>query len=188
MALKKPNKIEETITENTTATAAVEAEADEKKPVKVKPVKKRQKLPNDMLVECRNITMGKLTYKSYRQNGYKIVWNEPGDVEDIELGELVSMRNSQPKFFSKNWIGIEDPEILEYLGVAKYYKGVPNYEDFENIFLQPLEDMKVAIANLPQGIKKTLGIKAAEMINDGTIDSVKTVKYLCEAFDLLIDE
>ena len=186
MALKKPDKIEMANSENTAAT--VETVVEEKKPMKVKPVKKRQKLPNDMLVECRNITMGKLTYKSYRQNGYKIVWNEPGDIEEIELGELVSMRNSQPKFFSKNWIEIEDPEILDYLGVAKYYKGVPNYEDFENIFLQPFEDMKVAIANLPQGIKKTLGIKATEMINNGTIDSVKTVKYLCEAFDLLIDE
>lgn len=186
MAIKKPNKDEVATTENTAI--AVETEVAEKKPVKVKPVKRRQKLPNDTLVECRNITMGKLTYKSYKQNGYKIVWNEPGDIEEIELGELMSMRNSQPKFFTKNWIGIEDPEILEYLGVAKYYKGVPDYDDFENIFLQPFEDMKVAVANLPQGIKRTLGIKAAEMINNGTIDSVKTVKYLCEAFDLLIDE
>lgn len=186
MAIKKLNKDEVATTENTTMT--VETEVAEKKPVKVKPAKRRQKLPSDTLVECRNITMGKLTYKSYKQNGYKIVWNEPGDIEEIELGELMSMRNSQPKFFTKNWIEIEDPEILEYLGVTKYYKGVPNYDDFENIFLQPFEDMKVAIANLPQSIKKTLGIKATEMINNGTIDSVKTVKYLCEAFDLLIDE
>ena len=177
----------ETATEKTTAKNSTPV-VEDKKPEKVKVSKRKQKLPADTLVECQNITMGKLTYKSNRQNGYKIVWSNPGDIEEIELGELVSMRNSQPKFFSKNWIGIDDPEIIEYLGVGKYYEGVPAFEDYENIFFQPIDEMKVTIANLPKGVKKTLAIKAADMINNGTIDSMKTVKYLCEAFDLIIDE
>lgn len=183
MNTKKTENVTEKVTTKNPTTVV-----EEKKPNKVRVNKRKQKLPADMLVECQNITMGKLTYKSNRQNGYKIVWSNPGDIEEIELGELVSMRNSQPKFFSKNWIGIDDPEVIEYLGIGKYYEGVPAFEDYDKIFFQPIEDMKVTIANLPRGVKKTLAIKAADMINDGTIDSMKTIKYLCEAFDLMIDE
>lgn len=185
MAIKKNEKITETASEKS---VKPEVLAKEETPKKVRVSKRRQKLPADMLVECQNMTMGKLIYKSTRQNGYMIVWSNPGDIEEIELSELVSMRNSQIRFFTQNWIGIDDPEVVEYLGIGKYYEGVPAFEDYESIFFQPIDDMKVTIANLPKGAKKTLGIKAAEMINDGTIDSMKTVKYLCEAFDLMIDE
>lgn len=160
----------------------------ETKPTKVSSPKKRKKLPADMLVECKNITMGKLIYISKKQNGYEIVWSNPGDIEEIELGELMSMRNSQPRFFTQNWIGIEDEDVLRYLKVEKYYNGVPSFEDYDDIFTKPLDEIKVIIANLPAGIKETLGYKAAELINDGTIDSVKTVKYLCEAFSLVVEE
>lgn len=169
-------------------TDITEAVAEEVKPTRVSAPKKRQKLPDDMLVECKNITMGRLIYISNRQLGYKIIWSEPGDVEDIELKELMSMRNSQPRFFTENWIGIEDPEILKYLGVEKYYEGVPSFEDYENILTLPFEEMKLAVSKLPKGVREHIGIKATDLINNGTIDSMKTIKYLCEAFDLTVDE
>lgn len=176
-----------TVKETEATTNTIEP-IQENKPVKVSNPKKKKKLPADMLVECKNITMGKLIYISKKQNGYEIVWSNPGDVEEIELSELMSMRNSQPRFFTQNWIGIEDEDILRYLKVEKYYKGVPSFEDYDDIFLKPLDELKVVIANLPSGIKETLSYKASELINDGTIDSMKTIKYLCEAFGLVIEE
>ena len=157
-----------------------------KKKTKVSTPKRREKLPSDMLVECQNLTAGKLIYISKRQNGYKIVWSNPGDVEEIELGELITMRNSQPKFFSKNWVGM-DEEILRYLGVDTYYKNIPSFEDFDGVFELPLEEMQVALSNLPKGLHDTFAYKASELINSGAIDSVKTIRYLCEVFGLEID-
>lgn len=164
----------------------VETKATTKKKTKVTTPKRREKLPNDMLVECQNLTAGKLIYISKRQNGYKIVWSNPGDVEEIELGELITMRNSQPKFFSKNWVGM-DEEILRYLGVDTYYKNIPSFEDFDGVFELPLEEMQVALSNLPKGLHDTFAYKASELINSGAIDSVKTIRYLCEVFGLEID-
>lgn len=182
-------------TRNTTKTTkaqtekAVEVEETvENKPTKVSAPKRSVKLPNDMLVECKNITMGKLIYISNKQNGYKLVWSEPGDVEEIELGELISMRNSQPAFFTKNWIGIDDIDVLKYLKVDKYYEGLPTFEDYEKLLTSSLDDLRVALSNMSEGAKETLAVKATEMINDGTIDSVKTVKYLCEALNLMIED
>ena len=177
-------------TKETTQEEVVEAveNATENKPVKVSNTRKKKKLPADTLVECKNITMGKLIYISKKQNGYEIIWSNPGDIEEIELGELMSMRNSQPRFFTQNWIGIEDEDILRYLGVEKYYEGVPSFDDYDDIFTKPLDELKEIIAKMPKGIKETLSFKASELINYGTIDSMKTIKYLCEAFGLVIEE
>ena len=164
----------------------VETKATTKKKTKVTTPKRREKLPNDMLVECQNLTAGKLIYISKRQNGYKIVWSNPGDIEEIELGELITMRNSQPKFFSKNWVGI-DEDILRYLGVDGYYKNIPSYEDFDGVFELPLEEMQVTLNSLPKGLHDTFAYKASELINSGKIDSMKTIRYLCEVFELEID-
>lgn len=164
----------------------VETKTTTKKRTRVTTPKKREKLPSDMLVECQNLTAGKLIYISKRQNGYKIVWSQPGDVEEIELAELITMRNSQPRFFSQNWVGM-DEDILRYLGVDGFYKNVPSFEDFDGIFDLPLEEMQVALGNLPKGLHDTFAYKASELINSGEIDSMKTIRYLCEVFGLEID-
>ena len=65
-----------------------------------------KQLPLDTMVACTNMTSGKLIYISSRQMGFTIEWEHEGDVEYIELGELVTMRNSQRAFFEKNWIAI----------------------------------------------------------------------------------
>ena len=181
-------------TKNKTETESTNIEASEikteeiKKPTRVKNTrKKKEKIPGDTLVDVQNITMGKLIYISSRQNGFKVTWSNPGDIEEIELSELMTMRNSQPRFFTNNWIKVDD-DILRYLGMEKYYKNVPSFEDFDDIFNLPLDEMKVAISNLPAGMKDTFSFKASELINSGEIDSVKVVKYLCEVFNLIPDE
>ncbi len=171
----------------TTKSTATKTESVEK-PVKVSNPRKKKKLSSDVLVECKNITMGKLIYISKKQNGYTIVWSNPGDVEEIELGELLSMRNSQPRFFTKNWIGIDDPDVVDYLKIGKYYEGVPDFEDLDGILTGSFEDLKEVISKLPKSAYNTVSFKATELINNGTIDSMKTIKYLCEVFGLVLDE
>lgn len=173
----------------TNSKTTIKEETSTEKPVKVSnPRKKKTKLPSDMLVECKNITMGKLIYISKRQNGYTIIWSNPGDVEEIELSELLSMRNSQPKFFEKNWIGIEDPDVINYLKVGKYYENVPDFDKLDEILSGSFEDLREMISKLPKSAYDTVSFKATEMINDGTIDSMKTIKFLCEALGLVLDE
>lgn len=64
-----------------------------------------KQLPLDTMVACTNMTSGKLIYISTRQMGFTIEWEHEGDVEYIELGELVTMRNSQRAFLKR--IGLQ---------------------------------------------------------------------------------
>ena len=107
-------------TEKTTAAkktvtkkAATKETAVNKTPtIKEEPVRRKQ-IPLDTMVACTNLFPGTLIYISRKQNGYEITWENQGDVDYLELGELVSMRNSQRAFFEKNWIGIDDDDILD---------------------------------------------------------------------------
>lgn len=147
-----------------------------------------KKLSLDMMVACTNMTSGSLIYVSSRQMGYKIEWEHEGDVEYIELGELVTMRNSQRAFFEKGWISIDDPEVIRFLRVDNYYKGMPSVEDYENLFTKSDDEIKVVIESVAPGFKEIIANKAYQMINDGVIDSRKTIAMLKEELGLDIEE
>ena len=147
-----------------------------------------KQLPLDTMVACTNMTSGKLIYISSRQMGFTIEWEHEGDVEYIELGELVTMRNSQRAFFEKNWIAIEDPEVKKFLRVNAYYDGIPSMDDYEDLFNKPDSEILKILKGVPDGFKEILANKASKMISDGTIDSRKTIALLKSELNLDIEE
>lgn len=151
---------------------------------KVEAVPAEKKIPLNTEVACTNLTNGVLIYISKKQMGYQVRWNEPGDVEYIELGELISMRNSQRAFFEKSWIGIDDPDIIKFLKVEQYYKNVIDLEDAEDFFNQSNEQIASKLEKMSEGYRENVKNKAIEMINNDEIDSIKKVKFLKEYFGL----
>ena len=99
------------------------------------------KLPLDTLVRVINGHTGRLVYKSKKNTGFKVVFEKFGDFDEMELSELLSAKNSQPKFFSKNWFLIEYKDVLEYLRVGKYYENALTFEEFEGIFDKSDEEL-----------------------------------------------
>jgi hypothetical protein len=157
------------------------------KPIKV--IKTKQKLPLDMMVDCANCTHGRLVYVSKRQNGYVLEWTDFGDTQPIELAELVSMKNTYPRFFRDNWIMIDDIDVLDYLGVTSFYKNALKVETFDEFFsLSPME-IKEKISVMTNGMKKTVAFRASELIENGSkvMDSRATISAIEEAlgFDLI---
>lgn len=159
-----------------------------KKPVEKKaaPIIKKT-LPLDMMVACTNLFPGTLVYISRKQVGYEIVWENQGDVDYIELGELVSMRNSQRAFFEKNWIGIDDEDVLEYLGVQKYYDHALSYEEFNELLDMPFSEMAEKIRLLPKGMKENFKIQVSKKIKNKEIDSIKVVDFLKSELGIITD-
>ena len=147
----------------------------------------RKQLPLDMLVACTNLFPGTLTYKSRRQNGYEVTWEKQGDVDYIELGELVSMRNSQRAFFEKNWLGIDDEEVIEYLGVSKFYNNALSYEELTKILELPFSEMSEKIKLMPKGMRENLKIQLAQKIRDKGIDSIKVIDFLKGELGIVTD-
>lgn len=147
-------------------------------------VPSEKKIPLNTEVACTNLTNGKLIYISKKQLGYQVVWQNPNDVEYIELGELVSMRNSQRAFFEKGWLGIDDPDIIKFLKVEQYYKNIINLEHIEDFFNLPNNKIEEKLKNMSDGYRENIKNKAIDMIKNDEIDSIKKVKFLKEIFGI----
>ena len=146
------------------------------------------RLPLDTLVRVVNGHTGRLVYKSKKNTGFKIVFEKFGDFEEMELSELLSAKNSQPKFFSKKWFLIEDKDVIEYLRVNKYYENALTLEEFEEIFDKPDAELIEIISKLSDGQKASLANKAREMIDVGEIDSRKKIETLEKALGVQLVE
>lgn len=151
--------------------------AEEKKTTAMKKVIERNSHDLNELILVKNMTPGKLIYISKRVQGYRVDWENRDDVQYMELIELMNMFASQRSFFSENWIWVE-PEILEYLGAAKFYESSLAPEDLEAIFNLPVDQLISTISRLTDSMKLTVRRYAKEKIVKGELTDLNVVRAL----------
>jgi len=164
----------------------VPTETKPEKPIKARKVKKQ--LPLNTLVEVKNGFNGKLVYASKKTIGYTVVFDNFGDFDYIELGELVAASNASRKFFENNWFLIDDVEVLEFLNVSRFYENAFNTENFDEIFQKTESDISEIVDKLSKGQKNTLIYRAKQKIDTGEIDSRKTIDALEKALNVELIE
>lgn len=183
VAKTSPNKEKEAIAtkvDNTVETSTVVS--TEKKQYKIK-----QNLDPNTIVTVKNGFQGHLIYKSRRTNE-RFEWESFGDEQDMDLQELKNAKNSSKAFFVNNWFLIDDPEVLDYLGVSQYYKYALNFASFDDLFKKSPDDIKDTISYLSVGQKKSVAYRAKELIANGVIDSIKVINALENSLSIeLID-
>lgn len=150
-------------------------------PIMTAEVEKRPVIPKDidphMIVTVRNGFQGTLVYVS-RKTGERFVWESFGDEQDMEIGELRNARNSNKAFFANNWFMFDEPWIVDYIGMAQYYKFAVSVEDFDSIFENSAEDLADIVSGLSDGQKRSVAYRARQKIRDGSIDSNKKITAL----------
>jgi len=132
--------------------------------------------PNQ-IITVRNGFQGRLVYRS-KKTGERFVWDGFGAEQDMELSELKSARSSSKKYFINNWFMFDDPEIVDYLGMAQYYKFALGINDFDKLFEKSADEIKKTIGRLSVGQKKSVAYRAKQLIAEGTIDSNRTILTL----------
>lgn len=150
---------------------------EEKKATAMKKVIERNSHDLNELILVKNMTPGKLIYISKRVQGYRVDWENRDDVQYMELIELMNMFASQRAFFSENWIWVE-PEILEYLGAAKFYESSLAPEDLAAIFNLPVDQLISTISRLTDSMKLTVRRYAKEKIVKGELTDLNVVRAL----------
>ena len=85
------------------------------------------------------------------------------------------MRNSSPKFFTENWISIDDIDVINYLRVEQYYKNALNYEEFDKVFELSVKDFEDRIKTLSKGQQNSLAARASTLIREGKLDSIAKI-------------
>lgn len=145
-------------------------------------------LPLDYEVDVINGFHGKLTYKG-RHSGAFIEWETFGDRQILDLKELKEAFASQKKFYKENWWLFEDPDVIEVLRAKEFYKNALNSDNFDDIFIKTPDEINDIVSKMSRGQKKSLGYRAIEMINNGTLDSRKVIMALKDALGFeLIEE
>lgn len=168
----------------TTATESIESkqvqQEAEKKPLVPKDIDPSQ------YVTVRNGFQGRLVYKSKR-TGERFVWDSFGAEQDMELSELRNARNSNKKYFINNWFMFDEPWIVDYLGMGKYYRFAISIQDFDKLFTKPASETEKTIANLSDGQKQSVAYRAKQLISEGGIDSNRLIATLekCLGIELI---
>lgn len=131
-------------------------------------------------VTIRNGFNGRLVYVSKR-TGERLVWDEFGSEQDVELQELKNAKNSCRAFFENNWFMIDDPEVIAYLGVERYYKNALRFDSFDELFTKSPAEIKKRVALLSAGQKASVAYRARQLIAAKEIDSIRVIEALEES-------
>lgn len=168
-------KKEATKTKAETKVKPVEEEVEE---VVEEPKRKKvAKIDPSELIAVRSCTFGKLIYTS-RKTGISYIWENKGDEEYLEFGELMTMKASSPKFLKSPYIVIEDEDVIEKLGLTDIYKNITMIEDLDRFFRLPLGEMEEKIEMFPQGFRSTLLTTANKLIKSGQLYDIRKIKLL----------
>lgn len=178
---RRKTQINLTETTNTEPIAEKETPVVQKKEVakKVTP----RKIPLDELVPVASNCMTPLIYVSTRQNGYKVEWENYGDVDYMAISELIAMRGSQRRFFTDNWIVVEDgeytaEEVYERIGVTKLYEDVVTPETIRDLLNESVANINKRMSKMPDGLKQTVYNYAVKLKDEGEFDSIKKFELI----------
>ena len=137
----------------------------------------KESLSPHMYVTVRNGFNGKLVYVSKR-NGERLVWDSFGAEQEMELQELKNAKNASRAFFENNWFMIDDPEVIAYLGVERYYRTALRFDDFDDLFTKSPDEISERIALLSNGQRASVAYRARQLIAEGQIDSMRVINAL----------
>lgn len=174
---KPPIKIEMKAADETATAPVKSVETVDHKNDAAKPAFKVKELDPHSYVTVRNGFNGKLVYVSKR-NGERIIWDEFGAEQELELQELKIAKNSSRAFFQNNWFMIDDPDVIAYLGVERFYKNSLSIDEFDELFGESPDVICERIAVLPEGQKSTVAFRARQLIASGDIDSIRVINAL----------
>lgn len=187
------------------STKTKQAETKQTETVKEKTVEQAQpkttkrrdaRIPLDVEVPCICNVKGGLIYVSTRNGGMNAEWSEFGDLQYLDVRELLLMRNTQKRFFDDNWISLRATDDGEYTAddVYKFLRVDDKYGDFydadniETFFELNADQMKDKVSKMSRGMKDLVAVIALDKIESGEIDSVKKRKAITESLGIEIGE
>lgn len=145
------------------------------------PVKAEKKTPKKInpntAVPVRNGFHGRLVYISKR-TGERFIWDSYGDEQYIELNELRNAKGSSRAFFENNWFMFDDDWVVDYLGVGPYYKNAVPIDSYDEIFNKTPSEIEKMVSEMNGAQRRSMAYRARALIEDGTIDSNRTISAL----------
>lgn len=188
-----------TTTKKTAPKEATEAVA-EKKAMAAEPVQVSEPAPTvqkvkpveidlHQFVAVRSGAPGKLIYVSPKTNE-RFVWEEFGDVQDMELQELRGAKAANKKFFERNWFMFDEEYdwVIDFLGVRHFYKNAIGVDSLDDVFSMKPAELQKVLDNLSDGQRKAIAHRAIVKIQEGELDSMKVIDTLEKSLGITLIE
>lgn len=150
---------------------------------------KPKKIDEEQFITVVNGFHGELVYES-KKTGEMYIWGDFGDTQEVELRELRSAKSLHKQFYANNWFMFkpEDEWVIDYLGIRKYYGHTVSVEEFDKIFAGTVDEIKEHIASMTGGQKESAAFRARELVQNGAVDSLKTIAALEESLGIELIE
>lgn len=126
----------------------------------------------DETITLINVTSGSVTYKSPK-GGYPYIWSGYGDSDEVSIDDLLAM---PMKYLTSPWLMIADDyaDIIETLGLGKYYKFMnilDDIDDIESFDLEQLEEAVKVFSNSREFVNK-VSTRVQEKIDNGELKDI----------------
>lgn len=126
----------------------------------------------DETITLINVTSGSVTYKSPK-GGYPYIWSGYGDSDEVSIDDLLAM---PMKYLTSPWLMITDDyaDIIETLGLGKYYKFMnilDDIDDIESFDLEQLEEAVKVFSNSREFVNK-VSTRVQEKIDNGELKDI----------------
>lgn len=138
-------------------------------------------------IPVMNVTRHSLIYVS-KKTGAEWEWSQFGDVEYIELQELISMRSGQKAFLHEPFLIILDGNAVNYLGLTKMYDKLVDLDNLDAVLKMNQESFQEVLDNSPKGIRHTIIRMVKDKVDNEEDISYKKVNYINERYKLDIGQ
>lgn len=176
---------EEDVNESSVEMDNIEEEIEEK--VEPRRVIKSEPKPQKVydqhdLILCRNVSAGwlKMTGKS----GIPYVWKGTGDLCEVEYGDLWARKTAKSEYLYKPYFVIEDEELIgqpRWKDLKDFYdEKVYGLDNVDAIINVPPASLRRVLTEISDGMRNAVAVRAATMIEKGTLDSLKKIKIIDE--------
>lgn len=170
-------------TKNTQKNAETKLEQSQQEQIVPKQEIRKKQVDRDLMVACRNVTEGRLTYIS-KKTGLQTRWSNYGDIEYLDVAELMTMKASQPKFLTEPWLVIEDDDVVEFLGLKHLYQKLVDVDDLNSFFNKSHTEMEKILDRIPNGVKESIATRARKMVEDGTLYDNRKIRVIEEKLQI----
>lgn len=159
-------------------TKKVEEKKVEKKEIKKKEVskiqekiKKVRELDREEYVPVMNNTTSNLFFK-HPNCLTTLDMYEYGDIQEMKIGELMTMKASQPRILNECWLMILDEDVVEAMGLSKLYKNIITIDKADELFSLSAEKIEEVLSKSPKIVKENIGKLVKQRVDNGEWESL----------------
>ena len=124
-----------------------------------------------------------VVYKSPKTNiVYR--WLKPGDVELMQIKEIITMDNSSGRLLRTPWLKVTDERLIEALGLEHVYEAVDLIEDVERLSDMSREELEEVFNKIPQKYLRTYRDLLYKKVKNREIKDRFLIQDLSEILDV----